>query len=65
MPILVIYGTEDQHIYGKKMEEITKEAFKPEVIEFHALEDCGHMPFYGKPEETNRMILDWIKRVNA
>lgn len=64
LPILVIYGTEDKHINGRKIEEITKWSFGFGRIEFHALEGSGHMPFYGRPEATNNLIQDWVNRVN-
>lgn len=46
------------------MEEFVRESFNPEVIEFHAIEESGHMPFYERPEKTNDIILDWVARIS-
>lgn len=30
-------------------------------IEFHTIKNCGHMPVYEKPDETNAIILSFLK----
>jgi pimeloyl-ACP methyl ester carboxylesterase len=31
-------------------------------IEFHAIENCGHIPHYEKPEEVNPILLQFLKK---
>jgi pimeloyl-ACP methyl ester carboxylesterase len=40
------------------------EAMKPLVddLEIHMLEDCGHWTQQEKPDEVNRLMIDWLKR---
>ncbi|NIV18414.1 MAG: alpha/beta fold hydrolase, partial [Woeseiaceae bacterium] len=40
------------------------EAMKPYVedLEIHMIEDCGHWTQQEKPEELNRVVLDWLAR---
>jgi pimeloyl-ACP methyl ester carboxylesterase len=40
------------------------EAMKPlvEDLEVHMLEDCGHWSQQEKPDEVNRLMIDWLKR---
>ena len=43
------------------------EAMKPLVddLEVHMLEDCGHWSQQEKPDEVNRLMIDWLKRTPA
>ena len=40
------------------------EGMKPlvEDLEVHLLEDCGHWSQQEKPDEVNRLMIDWLKR---
>ena len=40
------------------------EAMKPLVddLEIHMLEDCGHWSQQEKPDEVNRLMIDWLER---
>ena len=40
------------------------EGMKPLVddLEIHMLEDCGHWSQQEKPDEVNRLMIDWLKR---
>ncbi len=40
------------------------EGMKPlvEDLEIHMLEDCGHWSQQEKPDEVNRLMIDWLKR---
>ena len=40
------------------------EGMKPlvEDLEIHMLEDCGHWSQQEKPDEINRLMIDWLKR---
>jgi pimeloyl-ACP methyl ester carboxylesterase len=59
IPTLFI-GAEDDVIIAP--EHI--EAMKPLVddLEIHMLENCGHWSQQEKPEEVNRLMIDWLKR---
>ena len=37
------------------------EAYVPD-LEKHVIPACGHWTQQEKPEETNRIIVDWLKR---
>ena len=43
------------------------EAMKPLVddLEIHMLEHCGHWSQQEKPDEVNRLMIDWLKRRTA
>jgi pimeloyl-ACP methyl ester carboxylesterase len=43
------------------------EAMKPLVddLEVHMLADCGHWTQQEKPEEVNRLMIDWLSRKPA
>ena len=43
------------------------EAMKPLVddLEIHMLEDCGHWSQQEKPDEVNRLMIDWLRRKPA
>ena len=30
-------------------------------VEFHPIENCGHIPHYEKPEEVNPLLLEFLK----
>ena len=59
IPTLFI-GAEDDVIIAP--EHI--DAMKPLVddLEIHMLENCGHWSQQEKPEEVNRLMIDWLKR---
>ena len=63
LPICVIQGAKDKHLDVNKVEKFAKEKFGQ--VEFHALNEAGHMPFYECPEKTNQLILDFMRRVRA
>jgi pimeloyl-ACP methyl ester carboxylesterase len=37
----------------------------PDVTEYHRLEGVGHACFYEKPDEVNRLILNFVQRIEA
>lgn len=63
--MLVIHGAKDKHLDVLKMERFVLEKFGSGVSEFHVLDEAGHMPFYESPEETKRLILDFVRRGHA
>lgn len=63
LPICFIHGAKDKHLDVHKVEKFAKE--KLGQVEFHALNQAGHMPFYECPEKTNQLILDFMCRIGA
>ncbi|KAF9267040.1 alpha/beta-hydrolase [Marasmius fiardii PR-910] len=64
MPVLFIQGKHDRH---RKSSTIVVEAVgdyfsQKEVV---VLEETGHAFFYEKPEETNKLLLDFTRRVGT
>jgi len=57
IPTLFIGAVDDVMITPEHIE-----GMKPLVpdLEIHMLEDCGHWSQQEKPEEVNRLILDWL-----
>ncbi|KAL2008440.1 hypothetical protein VTN00DRAFT_6634 [Thermoascus crustaceus] len=64
LPLLVIQGTKDKHIYHEKMEKFVRTTFG-DAAEYHRLDGVGHSPFHERPETVNRLILDFIERVSG
>ncbi|KAL1962667.1 hypothetical protein VTN77DRAFT_9301 [Rasamsonia byssochlamydoides] len=64
MPFLVIQGTADRHIRHEKLEALMRTLF-PAVTEYHRLEGVGHACFYEKPEEVDRLIVEFVQRNQA
>ncbi|KAJ6084157.1 alpha/beta-hydrolase [Penicillium sp. IBT 16267x] len=61
LPICIIQGTKDKHLDVRKVEKFAREKFGQ--VEFHALDDAGHMCFYECPEKTNQLILEFMRRI--
>jgi len=61
LPYLVIQGTMDLHVIADKLVAFMKKTF--EDVEILLLEECGHAPFYDRPMETNKAILDFVQKV--
>lgn len=62
-PFLVIHGEDDKHMYADKVDAFMKENFGN--VEFHALKGVGHAAFYEKPSVVNKLILEFVKRING
>ena len=62
VPTLVLRGDQDG---------ITTPAHQDEIVggirgaRFVELGDCGHLPTLEKPEETNRLLLEWLTEVSG
>ena len=63
LAFLVLQGKLDKYVLGDKLDKFMHSNFKN--VEFHILDDCGHAPFYEKPEELNKTTLDWVNRNSA
>lgn len=57
LPVLILWGEQDQVVpleHGRYMAENIPGA------QFKLIKGAGHMPFYEKPDECNKVILDFI-----
>jgi len=58
-PVLLIWGREDKAI-PFSLSEQAREAI-PQV-EFHAIDDAGHVSHYERPEIVNRILLEFLRK---
>ncbi len=58
-PILLIWGRNDRTIPFKFNEDVRKAV---PGIEFHAIDEAGHVPHYERPEVVNPLIINFIKK---
>jgi pimeloyl-ACP methyl ester carboxylesterase len=58
IPVLLFWGRQD-HTVPFNHSEILRAAMPN--LEIHALEDCGHIPHYEKPEVVNPIMLRFLK----
>lgn len=57
-PVLLLWGTKDTTVPFQHSAILR--AAMPQV-EFHAMEDSGHIPHYEKPEEVNPILLRFLR----
>jgi pimeloyl-ACP methyl ester carboxylesterase len=58
-PALLIWGRDDTTVPLRHSDDLR--AAMP-GIEFHIIEDCSHIPHYEKPEATNAILLDFLRK---
>jgi len=58
-PVLLLWGRNDPTVPFKHSYELR--AAMPN-LEFHVIENCGHIPHYEKPEEVNPILLDFLRK---
>jgi pimeloyl-ACP methyl ester carboxylesterase len=58
IPVLLFWGRNDKTVPFAHSDDIR--AAIPQV-EFHAFEDCGHIPHYEKPDGFNPILLEFLK----
>jgi pimeloyl-ACP methyl ester carboxylesterase len=58
-PTLLFWGTKDKTIPFEHSEAVRQSI--PHT-EFHAIEDCGHIPHYERPEIVNPILLEFLSR---
>jgi pimeloyl-ACP methyl ester carboxylesterase len=58
-PVLLFWGRQDPTVPFKH--SVILRAALPNV-EFHAIEDCGHLPHYEKPDEVNPILLEFLRK---
>jgi pimeloyl-ACP methyl ester carboxylesterase len=59
IPALLFWGRNDPTVPFSHSSELRKAM--PNV-EFHAIENCGHIPHYEKPEEVNPILLEFLRK---
>jgi pimeloyl-ACP methyl ester carboxylesterase len=57
-PVLLIWGRHDTTVPLKHSNALR--AAMP-GMQFHIVEDCSHLPHYEKPEETNAILLNFLR----
>jgi pimeloyl-ACP methyl ester carboxylesterase len=58
-PVLLFWGRNDPTVPFKHSYDL--QAAIPN-LEFHVIENCGHIPHYEKPEEVNPILLDFLSK---
>jgi pimeloyl-ACP methyl ester carboxylesterase len=58
IPTMLLWGRKDKTVPFAHSDVIRKAI--PQV-EFHAIDNCGHLPHYEKPEEVNPLLLEFLK----
>jgi pimeloyl-ACP methyl ester carboxylesterase len=58
-PVLLIWGRHDTTVPLRHSDGLR--AAMPNA-EFHIIEDCSHIPHYEKPQETNAILLDFLRK---
>jgi pimeloyl-ACP methyl ester carboxylesterase len=58
-PVLLFWGRQDATLPFRHSE--TLRALMP-GMEFHAIENCGHIPHYEKPDEVNPILLRFLRK---
>ena len=59
LPVLLFWGRDDRTVPFEHS-SILREAM-PQA-EFRAMDHCGHIPHYEKPDEVNPILLEFLKR---
>ena len=58
-PVLLLWGRHDTTVPLRHSADLR--AAMPGVT-FHIIEDCSHIPHYEKPEQTNAILLDFLRK---
>jgi len=58
-PVLLFWGRDDTTVPFNHSDKLRKAIPN---LEFHAIENCGHIPHYEKPEEVNPILLQFLKK---
>jgi pimeloyl-ACP methyl ester carboxylesterase len=57
-PVLLFWGMHDHTVPFKHSETLCKAM---PTIQFHAIENSGHIPHYEKPEEVNPILFEFLR----
>lgn len=60
VPTQLFWGREDGTVPFENSEDLR--ALMPNA-EFHTIENCGHVPFYEKPDEVNPILLSFLRKL--
>ncbi|KAI0648966.1 alpha/beta-hydrolase [Trametes meyenii] len=60
LPVLIVQGTEDLHCLYETMTSIARRVY--DDVEVKIMPGIGHTPHYENTVETNRIIVDWVKK---
>jgi pimeloyl-ACP methyl ester carboxylesterase len=58
-PVLLLWGEHDHTVpfkHSNTLQEVIPQ------MEFHAIENCGHIPHYEKPEEVKPILLQFLRQ---
>jgi 3-oxoadipate enol-lactonase len=58
-PCLVVTGSEDHYAPPSAVKEFVKRL--PGPVQYHEIEECGHMPFFEKPEAFVRIVRSFLE----
>jgi pimeloyl-ACP methyl ester carboxylesterase len=58
-PVLLLWGRHDTTVPLRHSDDLRSAM---PGIEFHIIEDCSHIPHYEKPEQTNAILLDFLRK---
>jgi pimeloyl-ACP methyl ester carboxylesterase len=58
LPVLLLWGRHDRTVPFRHSDTL-REAIPG--IEFHAIEDSGHIPHFEKPEMVNPLLLRFLR----
>jgi pimeloyl-ACP methyl ester carboxylesterase len=58
IPVALFWGKDDKTVPFEHSEDIR--AAIPRT-QFHAFENCGHLPHYEKPEIFNTLLMEFLK----
>lgn len=65
-PILFLSGDDDKYTHPEKHKEVYTElssgAPPNSLLEFHVIENCGHIPQDEKPQEVLNLCINFIRR---
>jgi len=60
-PVLLFWGRNDRAVPFEHSHHLRVTIPN---MEFHPIENCGHIPHYERPEEVNPILLDFLERNN-
>jgi Predicted hydrolases or acyltransferases (alpha/beta hydrolase superfamily) len=58
-PVLLFWGRNDPTVPFRHSDTLRTAI---PTVEFHAIENCGHIPHYEKPEEVNPILLEFLRK---
>lgn len=59
-PVLIIHGRQDEIVPLDSSIELTNKLSRYTKTELKMIEECGHLPHEEKPEEFNKLLLEFI-----